>query len=497
MGGPMPVRTDVAASGAVWTPTLEWYARAVRELSQRPISDRRSWRYLAAIHGISPNSDSDPSDWIARGIIAAGDPLPPNDERRRLWDQCQHAGWYFLPWHRGYLWAFEAIVAQTVRDLGGPDDWGLPYWNYFDTSNPNARRIPQAFLDRAMPDGSPNPLAAPPRDGSQVLGPTPAVPVDITLDAMGRRRFTSAPGTLGFGGGRTSFLHLGGNRTGALESDPHNLVHVMVGGDTGYMSDPNYAALDPIFWLHHCNIDRLWAAWLTRSGNTQENGTDWTNGPFPRRFTMPDAAGELADFTPGNTLPGGSLAPTYDDVNIGTGAPVVVAGVAEVGGVPMPATLSDAPPPEPTLLGSSTETLTAGAAPATTRVTLTVQPATMAASPVERRWFLNLRNVRGAAPTGVLNVYVGMPATAEHGAVEPVAVKTVALFGLAKASSPEGPHAGNGLGVSIDITETANALMARTRASLDQLEVRIEQPGAAAAGGITVDNVTVVSQPAE
>jgi hypothetical protein len=90
-----------------------------------------------------------------------------------------------------------------------------------------------------------------------------------------------------------------------------------------------------------------------------------------------------------------------------------------------------------------------------------------------------------------------MPATAEHGAVEPVAVKTVALFGLAKASSPDGPHAGNGLGVSIDITETANALMARTRASLDQLEVRIEQPGAAAAGGITVDNVTVVSQPVE
>jgi tyrosinase len=34
----------------------------------------------------------------------------------------------------------------------------------------------------------------------------------------------------------------------------------MIGGD-GWMSDPDKAALDPIFWLHHANIDRLWAAW--------------------------------------------------------------------------------------------------------------------------------------------------------------------------------------------------------------------------------------------
>jgi tyrosinase len=27
------------------------------------------------------------------------------------------------------------------------------------------------------------------------------------------------------------------------------------------MSDPGIAALDPIFYLHHCNIDRMWAVW--------------------------------------------------------------------------------------------------------------------------------------------------------------------------------------------------------------------------------------------
>ena len=32
------------------------------------------------------------------------------------------------------------------------------------------------------------------------------------------------------------------------------------------MTDPRCAALDPIFWLHHGNIDRLWNNWLGLGG---------------------------------------------------------------------------------------------------------------------------------------------------------------------------------------------------------------------------------------
>jgi hypothetical protein len=39
----------------------------------------------------------------------------------------------------------------------------------------------------------------------------------------------------------------------------HDLVHVWVGGTMSYMSSPN----DPVFFLHHANIDRLWAQWQT------------------------------------------------------------------------------------------------------------------------------------------------------------------------------------------------------------------------------------------
>lgn len=37
----------------------------------------------------------------------------------------------------------------------------------------------------------------------------------------------------------------------------HNLVHVWVRGDMEYATSPN----DPVFYLNHCNVDRVWATW--------------------------------------------------------------------------------------------------------------------------------------------------------------------------------------------------------------------------------------------
>ena len=37
----------------------------------------------------------------------------------------------------------------------------------------------------------------------------------------------------------------------------HNIVHRFIGGDMGTAASPN----DPVFFLHHCNIDRIWANW--------------------------------------------------------------------------------------------------------------------------------------------------------------------------------------------------------------------------------------------
>ncbi|KAI1377225.1 tyrosinase [Hypoxylon crocopeplum] len=43
----------------------------------------------------------------------------------------------------------------------------------------------------------------------------------------------------------------------------HNNIHYWVGGNGGHMSQIPVATFDPTFWLHHCNIDRLFAIWQT------------------------------------------------------------------------------------------------------------------------------------------------------------------------------------------------------------------------------------------
>ena len=45
-----------------------------------------------------------------------------------------------------------------------------------------------------------------------------------------------------------------------LDNGLHGAVHVLVGGPEN-MGEIPYAGNDPIFWMHHCNIDRLWASW--------------------------------------------------------------------------------------------------------------------------------------------------------------------------------------------------------------------------------------------
>src|SRR5262249_19400819 len=88
-------------------------------------------------------------------------------------------------------------------------------------------------------------------------------------------------------------------------NNPHNLVHVYVGGTSpdgqtyGLMSDPGIAALDPIFYLHHANIDRMWAVWNQNSVNPAD--ANWLNGPAAigqPQFVMPMPNGNSWVYTP-------------------------------------------------------------------------------------------------------------------------------------------------------------------------------------------------------
>jgi len=272
-GSQVRVRKDVWRLPA-GDETLLWFARAVDSMQQRPISNTTSWQYQAAVHG------------------SRVDPASFNPDQKKAWGQCQHATWFFLPWHRMYLGIFEQIVAATIAKLGGPPAWALPYWDYSDATNRQAGGLPAAFTRAEFGVAGKNPLLV-----ERDQGNDGAVFLDakaVSLNSLKRKSFTghlSPGGDSGFGGPPRGFNHSGDNEQGQLEMVPHDVIHSDIGG---LMADPDTAALDPIFWLHHANIDRLWAAWRKR-GNSDPSDPAWLSGT---RFLFHDAGGQLVSYAP-------------------------------------------------------------------------------------------------------------------------------------------------------------------------------------------------------
>jgi hypothetical protein len=249
------------------------YARAVEAMRQRPSSDPTSWEFQAAIHDTS----------------------------------CQHQTWFFLPWHRLYIHWFERIVQGLVQQQpDAPDDWALPYWDWQAD-----RAMPPAFLEPELPasaGGGPNPLHHTDRDPDVNRGAflTPAVVGSTRADAELAFSGGAASG-FGFGGGDAGGpSHFDGNQTGLIEAQPHNNVHRTISGTMGTALSP----LDPIFWLHHAQVDRLWVRWLERGGGRRDP-TDprWLDQSFAFR----DAEGNEVTRTPADAVSTAALGYRYED----------------------------------------------------------------------------------------------------------------------------------------------------------------------------------------
>ncbi len=436
-----------------WDPTLLWYAKAVADMQTRPFNDPTSWRYQAAIHGYQRDQDPFASD---------SDTLPSAADQRAFWSQCQHSSWFFLPWHRMYLLCFEAIVAATVVKLGGPAGWSLPYWNYSDTSNPNARRLPMAFFLPTLPDGSPNALnvsARAPNDNGDI-GMTPA---EVDIRCLADALFTGIAdgGHPGFGGPKTGFNH-GNGPTGALEKTPHGDVHVAVGGDSGLMSAFETAALDPIFWLHHANIDRLWQVWLNRlASHKNPADTAWLSAGNAK-FQFHDANGQVQTYMPSQMLDTTNplLGYQYEDTSdpLATGA--AVSPHAAVGG-PMGAVVQQ--PAE--LAGGTSAAHALANAPTTAQVPLqagaaSVRGAALTSAPVTRV-YLNLENITGSGRPGGYGVYLNAADSANPPAQsDPCFAGTLPMFGVQAASGSDLLHQGSGLTYVLDVTSVVEHLKA-------------------------------------
>jgi tyrosinase len=485
-GGAMThTRQNVWELGTVWADPILWYARGVGEMKSRSLAEPTSWRFYAAMHGIDPNL------WQALGHLSPSEPAPSSAVIRQFWTQCQHGSWYFLPWHRGYLLALEANIRAAVVALGGPEEWALPYWNYFKTGQSG---LPAEFNSPDWPDPGTNPLYEQQRYGpnsdSDVFVPLN----EIDLLALGDPDFTGVAigGSPGFGGVDTGFSH-SGHVHGGIETQPHDWVHGLVGGADpnnpnlpGLMSDPDTAGLDPIFWLHHANLDRLWASW-NQGPPVGPDPTDptWLDGPASigqRAFAMPMPDGTTWTYAPHDVLDIAGLDYMYDDLSP-TGAPAVAAAqrpalaAAGRGGAAVPTGRNVE------LLGANDEAVTVRG-PATSRVRLdpgmrrTVMAALarrVAASPDEGsdRVLLNLENVRGQSDASAFRVYVGIPDGDDVASHPELLAGSIAPFGMRKASRPDDEQAGQGLNFVFDITRIVDQLHTAGSFDVDDLPVRV------------------------
>jgi tyrosinase len=332
---------------------LDSYKKGIREMLNRPATDPRNWYRNAFVH---------------------------------VFD-CPHGNWWFLAWHRAYLGWLE----QTVREFSGDNEFALPYWDWTKTP-----RVPAAIFDDVL---DPNnaafiasfdtfktqfdaPVSAlwatfsqaqkdvlahrnPPLNGladfwTQVqqmffdrpdargltaanpdLDPTTKVAVAIAMIRAALRTPTfagsaSGPDPAGFASAQAA-NHNDGSRKGILESQPHDNVHGAMGGSAGLAFMVSFLSpVDPIFFLHHGNLDRLWGVWTRRQAAlkrpTLPQGADFTTWSGEQFLFFSDAMGQPVSKTNAGDY---TAMRVFDyDYSPGSGEDQVPAPVAVVAAVP-------------------------------------------------------------------------------------------------------------------------------------------------------------------
>ena len=236
-----------------------------------------AWYYQGAMHNI-------PGEINGKNVLCPQ--YQTSKDKLWAWADCTHnrtqnAALNFLLWHRMYTWYLEKIV----RELSGKKDFALPYWNYGSTEETD------------------NIMAAQTRDkaGSlyeaarySVLNGGKPIPTDnveaIQLALEELKTNPSFAGSAGF--------------SKSLEGAPHGYMHDLIGGEyanpsetyynqiyqkdfSGLMANVPSAGFDPVFWLHHSMVDRIWESWDVSTYGQRPTLADLQANPWPYEFITP------------------------------------------------------------------------------------------------------------------------------------------------------------------------------------------------------------------
>ena len=169
---------------------------------------------------------------------------------------------------------FVFFLEDIVRVVAERPEFTLPYWNY--TSYDLAQRgvVPLQFrlatdpIFASLYRADRTTLA---KTGQPIHKNQVGDAMDISA-AMACSNYNTVGSVQGF--------------CRAIDSGIHGRIHVLVGNSKNMGAVP-YAARDPLFWVHHSNIDRLWASWNRNGAPNPTTGT-WLN----KEFVFADAYGQ-------------------------------------------------------------------------------------------------------------------------------------------------------------------------------------------------------------
>ncbi|KAK4364836.1 hypothetical protein RND71_016194 [Anisodus tanguticus] len=171
-----------------------------------------------------------------------------------------HFSWLFFPFHRWYLYFYERILGSLIDD----PTFALPYWNW---DHPKGMHLPPMFdvPGSSLYDARRNPHV---RNGTI-----------MDLGSFGEEpyRLGTAPKP----------------GAGTIENIPHNAIHAWTGTVPGSKLENGHESfgenmgnfysvgLDPVFYCHHINVDRMWNEWKATGGKRRDLADkDWLNSEF-------------------------------------------------------------------------------------------------------------------------------------------------------------------------------------------------------------------------
>lgn len=237
-----------------------------RELRSMPIEDQR--RFIFALNKMAESPKGPGTSVFARLAITHS-------------LHCVHAQETFPAWHRIYLYEFEKALRAADRELGNDGNIALPYWDFCDVERPDVTPAIIREFWSEVPHGGPGGPFIPkevPADlemspkvraalqarftqfraiGFSELNPDPVV-CEYIKDVKVKEACDDAlhaPEHWKFASKRHA-------RSPSVET-PHDMVHMSLGRP---LSDLFLAAFHPLFWLLHCNVDRLTSAYLAHHG---------------------------------------------------------------------------------------------------------------------------------------------------------------------------------------------------------------------------------------